>query len=77
MKIHELISENLPILRRFHRNGISALYIQYLPIYHDYRRLVDEGNKVRWVAQVVAEKYGYKERMVRLIVKMMEEEAIE
>jgi hypothetical protein len=35
---------------------------------------VAEGNKVRWVAQVVAEKYGYKERMVRLIVKMMDEE---
>ena len=74
MKIHELIADNLPLLRRLHRNGISDNYIHYLPIYHDYKRLVAEGNKVRWVAQVVGEKYGYKERMVRLIVKMMEEE---
>ncbi len=74
MKIHELISDNLPILRRLHRNGISDNYIHYLPIYQDYKRLVAEGNKVRWVAQVVGEKYGYKERMVRLIVKMMEED---
>ena len=74
MKIHELISDNLPILRRFHRNGISGNYIQYLPIYEEYKRLVAEGNKVRWVAQVLGEKYGYKERMVRLIVKMMEED---
>jgi hypothetical protein len=35
---------------------------------------VAEGNKVRWVAEVVGEKYGYKERMVRLIVKLMEED---
>jgi len=76
MKIHELISDNLPILRRLHKNGISGNYISYLPIYHDYKRLVAEGNKVRWVAEVVAQKYGYKERMVRLIVKMMEEDVI-
>lgn len=76
MKIHELISDNLPILRRLHRNGVSGNYIHYLPLYRDYRRLVDEGNKITWVAQVVAEKYGYKERMVRLIVKMMEEDVI-
>ena len=74
MKIHELIADNLPLLRRMHRNGISDHYIHYLPIYHDYKRLVAEGNKVRWVAEVVGEKYGYKERMVRLIVKLMEEE---
>ena len=76
MKIHELISDNLPILRRLHRNGLSGNYIHYLPLYQEYKRLVEEGNKVRWVAQVVAEKYGYKERMVRLIVKMMEEDVI-
>ena len=74
MKIHELISDNLPILRRFHHNGISGNYIQYLPIYEEYKRLVAEGNKVRWVAQVLGEKYGYKERMVRLIIKLMDED---
>ena len=45
MKIYELISDNLPILRRLHKNGISGNYISYLPIYHDYKRLVAEGNK--------------------------------
>ena len=39
-------------------------------------KLVAEGNKVRWVAEVVGEKYGYKERMVRLIVKLMDEDVI-
>ena len=73
MTIYELISENLPILRQLHRNGVSSAYIQYLPIYEEYKRLVADGNKVRWVAQHVADRYGYKERMVRLIVKMMEE----
>ena len=76
MTIYELIRDNLPILRRMHRNGVSGNYIGYLPIYEDYKRLVAEGNKARWVAQVVAEKYGYKERMVRLIIKMMDEKAM-
>lgn len=74
MTIYELITDNLPILRRLHKNGVSSTYIQYLPIYEDYKRLINEGNKVRWVAQVVAEKYGYKERMIRLIIKMMDEQ---
>lgn len=74
MRIHELITDNLPILRRMHRNGISGSYIVYLPLYEEYKRLVGEGNKVRWVAQHLAEKYGYTERYVRLIVKMMDEE---
>ena len=74
MRIYELISDNLPILRRMHRNGISGSYIQYLPIYEEFKRLVHEGNKVRWAAVHLAEKYGYTERYVRLIVKMMEED---
>lgn len=74
MTIYELIHDNLPTLRQMHRNGVSGTYIQYLPLYEDYKRLVDGGNKVRWVAQHLAEKYGYTERYVRLIAKMMEEE---
>ena len=73
MTIYQLLHENLPILRKMHRNGVSGSYIQYLPIYEEYKRLIAEGNKVRWVSQHVAEKFGYTERYVRLIVKMMEE----
>ena len=76
MTIYQLIRENLTTLRKMHRNGIGSGYVQYLPIYEEYKRLVSEGNKVRWVAQHVAEKYGYTERYVRLIAKMMEEQAI-
>ena len=76
MTIYELISENLPILRKMHRNGVSGNYIQYLPLYEDYMRLVGEGNKVRWVAQHLAEKYGYTERYVRLLVKFFQENVI-
>jgi hypothetical protein len=53
---------------------ISFFYSMTGSIGASIGNLVAEGNKVRWVAQVVAEKYGYKERMVRLIVKMMDEE---
>ena len=74
MTIYELIKDNLAMLRRLHRNGVSGNYIAYLPIYEDYTRLVAEGNKVRWVAQAVGEKHGYSERMVRLIVRMMDEQ---
>ena len=74
MTIYELIHENLPILRKMHRNGVSGSYIQYLPIYEEYKRLIAEGNKVRWVARYVAEKFGYTERYVLLIAKMMEED---
>ena len=73
MTIYELITANLPMLRLMHRNGVSGAYIQHLPIYEEYKRLVDDGNKVRWVAEHIAQKYGYTERYVRLIVRMMDE----
>ena len=75
MTIYELIQSNLAMLRTMHRNGVSGSYIQYIPIYEEYKRLVDDGNKVRWAAQHIAEKYGYTERYVRLIARMMEETA--
>ena len=75
MTIYELIVCNVPLLRQLHRNGVGGNYIQYLPIYEEYKRLVAEGNKVRWVAQHVGDMFGYTERHVRLIVKLMEEEA--
>lgn len=76
MTIYELIQANAPLIRLLHRNGVSGSYIQYLPVVDEYRRLVADGNKVRWVAQHVAEKYGYTERYVRLLVKMMDEQVI-
>lgn len=75
MTIYELIKANAATLRALHRNGVSPSYLHLLPIYDDYTRLVGEGKKVRWVARHVGEKFGYSERYVRLVVKMMNEKA--
>lgn len=76
MTIYDLLHDNLAILRRFHRNGVAVDAIRFLPLYEDWERMVAEGLKKQYVEQVLADKYGYKPRYIRLVVKMMKEQVI-
>lgn len=71
MTIYDLLKDNLAILRRFHRNGVATDSIRFLPLYEDWRRMVDQGFKKQYVEAVLSEKYSYKPRYIRLIVKFM------
>ena len=71
MTIYDLLKDNLAILRRFHRNGVATDSIRFLPLYEDWRRMVDQGFKKQYIEAVLREKYGYKPRYIRLIVKFM------
>lgn len=76
MTIADLLRDNLQILRRFHRNGIATDSIRFLPLYDDWERMCREGLKKQYIENVLSEKYGYKPRYIRLIVKFMGENVI-
>ena len=76
MTIYDLLKDNLAILRRFHRNGVATDSIRFLPMFEDWQRMVGAGYKKQYIEQVVADKYGYTPRYVRMVVKFMNDSVI-
>ena len=74
MTIYDLLKDNLPILRRFHKNGVATDSIRFLPLFEDWRRMVEDGYKKQYVEAILSDKYGYKPRYIRLVVKFMQEQ---
>lgn len=74
MTIYDLLTDNLAILRRFHRNGVATESIRFLPLYEEWLAMVAEGEKKQYIEQVLADKWGYTPRYIRMIVKFMAED---
>ena len=73
MTIYDLLKDNVAILRRFHKNGVAVDSIRFIPIYEDWTSLLAEGHKKQYIEQVLADKYGYTARYIRMVVKFMAE----
>lgn len=76
MTIYDLLKDNLAILRRFHRNGVATDTIRFIPIYEEWSAMVAQGDKKQYVEEVIAEKYGYTPRYIRMIVKFMQDNVV-
>lgn len=76
MTIYDLLTDNVAILRRFHRNGVPTQSVRFLPLYERWRQMLADGYKKQYIEGVLAEQFGYTPRYIRLIVKFMEEQAI-
>ena len=76
MTIYDLLKDNVAILRRFHKNGVAVDSIRFLPIYEDWMQLLATGQKKQYIEQVLADKYGYTARYIRMVVKFMAEQVI-
>lgn len=74
MTVYDLLKDNMAILRRFHRNGVAADSIRFVPVFEDWRRMAGQGAKKQYIEAVLAAKYGYTERYIRMIVRFMQEE---
>ena len=46
--------------------------VQYIELYNDYNRLLDEGEKVSYIAAVLAERYNVCERKVYTLIKRLQ-----
>ena len=76
MTIYDLLKDNLAILRRFHKNGVATDSIRYIPIFEDWERMVAEGYKKQYIESVLADKYGYSQRYIRMLVKFMNDQVV-
>lgn len=46
--------------------------VQYIELYNDYNRLLDEGEKVFYIVAVLAERYNVCERKVYTLIKRLQ-----
>ena len=46
--------------------------VQYIELYNDYNRLLDEGEKVSYLVAVLAERYNVCERKVYTLIKRLQ-----
>lgn len=46
--------------------------VQYIELYNDYNRLLDEGEKVSYIVAVLAERYNGCERKVYTLIKRLQ-----
>ena len=46
--------------------------VQYIELYNDYTRLLDEGEKVSYIVAVLAERYNVCERKVYTLIKRLQ-----
>lgn len=46
--------------------------VQYIELYNDYNRLLDEGEKVSYFVAVLAERYNVCERKVYTLIKRLQ-----
>ena len=46
--------------------------VQYIELYNDYNRLLDEGEKVSYIVAVLAERYKVCERKVYTLIKRLQ-----
>lgn len=76
MTIYDLLKDNVAILRRFHRNGVATDSIRFLPIYEDWLRMTQQGYKKQYIEAVLAEKYKYTDRYIRMIVRFMRDNVV-
>ena len=76
MTIYDLLTDNLAILRRFHRNGVATESIRFLPLYEEWLAMVANGEKKQYIEEVLAEKYRYTPRYIRMVVKFMGEAVV-
>lgn len=46
--------------------------VQYIELYNDYNRLLDEGEKVSYIVAVLAERYNVCGRKVYTLIKRLQ-----
>ncbi len=76
MTIYDLLKDNVAILRRFHKNGVAVDSIRFIPLFEEWTKMLAEGHKKQYIEQVLADRYGYNPRYIRMIVKFMQESVI-
>ncbi len=68
----EILKLNRELLNICRNIGIRVDDVQYIELYNDYNRLLDDGEKVSYIVAVLAERYAVSERKVYTLIKRLQ-----
>jgi len=74
MKVAELLQLSGGILKTLHETGVKMKDYDYLPLYMDYLRMLNLGEKTTYIIATLSERYGMCERKVYQIVRRMKKD---
>lgn len=71
MTIYEILSFNKELLQRLTEFGIRTEDYQYVSLFRDYTRMIEEGNKTTYAVAILSEKYAMSERKVYNVLRRL------
>ena len=69
MKVTEILNFNRELLKRLQAAGIRLEDVQYIDLYADYTRILEQIDRKTNAVAVLSEKYSVSERKVYALVK--------
>lgn len=72
MTIYEILSFNKELLQRLTESGIRTDDYQYVDLFHDYTKMIQEGNKTTYAVAILSEKYAISERKVYNVLRRLQ-----
>lgn len=74
MTVADLIYFSAEILKRLHESGIGTSDYKYLPIYQEYERMRQLGEKTTYIVAKLSSQHGMCERKVYKILRRFRQE---
>lgn len=74
MTIFEILNFNKELINRLRIAGIRLDDTLYIDLFADYRKLVNNGDKVSYAVAILANKYNISERKVYSILRRFKSE---
>lgn len=71
MTIYEILSFNKELLYRLSESGIRVEDYRYVDLFHDFTKMVEDGNKTTYAVAVLSEKYAISERKVYDVLRYL------
>ena len=76
MKIFEILNFHRELLSRLYSCGIKMSDARYIDLYTDYSLMVDDGEKVTYIVEILAEKYAVSVRKVYQLIKLFQSDCV-
>ena len=72
MRVFETLKANESLLKILVLNGVRVADIEWLEMYDDYRRLMNEGHKKTYIVSYLEEQYGCPVPTIYRVVRRLE-----
>lgn len=69
MIVADLVKIGAKMMEMLSKNGIDMCDYKYIPLYDEYREIVEHGDKTTYAVTFLSEKYNISERSIYRLLK--------